>query len=118
MPALPDGLDETKLSLEDNDTLVSYNLSAAIKLNETTHIGFKYQPEFTLELDDVSVEEPAAVEVNNPLTADFVYAQFIRVGITHQYSEDLSVHMTLGWDDWSAFDSIPISIVNQDIEVD
>lgn len=115
--ALPDGYDESKLSLEDNDTLVSYSLSAAIKLSDKTRVGIKYQPEFTMEFDDISVEEPAALELNNALTADLVYAQFVRVGLTHQYSEDLELHMTIGWDDWSAFESVPISIAGIDLEV-
>lgn len=107
---LPEGIGETGIELEDETFLVSYNLSAAIKLSESTRLGIKYHPEIKLEFDDINVEEPKALDQKRVWQADLTYGQFVRLGITHAYSDKLDLHMTVGWDDWSAMEDVPVKI--------
>ncbi len=110
VPALPDGYGESSVELEDTTTEVSYSLSATVKVSEQTRIGFRYHPEVTLEFDDIDLEQPKAINPNSVITADLTYGQFVRIGITHELNDNLTVHSTLGWDDWSALKDVPLTI--------
>ncbi len=110
--------EEQRLELEGDDFIVSYSLSAAYTLSDSTRIGIKYQPEFTVKLDDLDLEEPSSIDPKDAIKADITYGQYIRLGITHEIDNKLSIYGTLGWDDWSALDKVPLTLRGNEINVD
>ena len=102
-PLLPDG----RATIDGDDTVVSFNLSTLIEFSETSRLGIVYQHEFDVTYSgDVEID-PIGLAVGSD--TDLMLASLVRVSFTQEMSDDLTVHLTVGWDDWSALENINIS---------
>ncbi len=102
-PLLPDG----RATIDGDDTVVSFNVSTLIEFSETSRLGIVYQHEFDISYSGGVEIQPAGLAVG--ATTDLVLASVVRASFTQEMSDDLTVHLTVGWDDWSAMDDINLS---------
>ncbi|MEH6824794.1 MAG: outer membrane protein transport protein [Motiliproteus sp.] len=102
-PGNPDG--EAKIDGDDLET--SFSLGAVIEWTERTRFGLVYQHEFTpnysgdVELNSAGLSVGADTELT--------LASFFRLGMSHQLTDNLGIHGTIGWEDWSSMGNINIS---------
>ena len=102
-PLLPDG----RATIDGDDTVVSFNLSTLIEFSETSRLGIVYQHEFDSTYSGGVEIQPVGAAVG--AETDLMLASTVRASFTQEMSDDLTVHLTVGWDDWSALDEINIS---------
>ena len=102
-PGTPDG----RATIDGDDIVVSFNLSTLIEFSETSRLGIVYQHEFDVSYSGGVELQPldAAVGADTHL----VMATLVRAGFTHEMNDKLTLHLTLGWEDWSALDEINLS---------
>ncbi|RLA44997.1 MAG: hypothetical protein DRR42_19840 [Gammaproteobacteria bacterium] len=102
----PEGSDG-EAKIDGDDTVVGYHLSLWYELSEATQFGMFYQSNFDAEYDGNVKIKPADLKVASDTSLDF--AAKARAGLTHQFTDEFSGHITLGWDDWSSLGNINIS---------
>lgn len=108
----PDG----QATIDGDDIAVSFNLSTLIEFSETSRLGIVYQHEFDMTYSGGVELQPAGVAVG--ADTSLVLASMLRVGFTHEVSDELTLHLTLGWDDWSALDEINLSTQSGGVTLD
>jgi long-chain fatty acid transport protein len=102
-PGTPDG----RATIDGDDTVVSFNLSTLIEFSETSRLGIYYQHEFDVDYSGGGEIQPAGIAVG--IETNLVLASKARASFTQEMSDDLTVHLTVGWDDWSAMEEINLS---------
>ncbi len=112
LPGSPDG----RAKIDGDDFKVSFNLSTLIEFSETSRLGIVYQHEFDMKYSGGANVEPAGLDVG--VTTEMLLATLVRAGFTQEMSDDLTVHMTIGWEDWSAMDKINLSTRTGGVELD
>ncbi|MBQ0721052.1 MAG: outer membrane protein transport protein [Gammaproteobacteria bacterium] len=93
--------------IDGDDTLVGYHLSLWYEFSETTHFGMYYQSEFDAEYGGDAEITPSGLSVGSDL--DLNLAAKAYAGLSHQFSDALTGHITLGWEDWSTMDNVNLS---------
>ncbi|MFV8817263.1 OmpP1/FadL family transporter [Haliea sp. E17] len=104
------GREDGTARLDGTDSEVAYTLGLLYQFSDSTRLGIKYQSEMSPDFDgNLSLKKlPVEVDTNTSLTM----AQFVRVGLYHQFTDKLALDLTLGWDDWSAMDEVFVSVAN------
>ncbi len=103
----PAGTPEGLVTIDGDDIAVSFNLSTLIQFSERSRLGIVYQHEFDISYSGGIEIQPIGAVVD--ADTEMVLASILRVGFTQEVSDDLTLHLTVGWDDWSAMDEINIS---------
>lgn len=103
----PAGTPEGLATIDGDDIVVSFNLSTLIQFSERSRLGIVYQHEFDISYSGGIEIQPIGAVVD--ADTEMVLASILRVGFTQEVSDDLTLHLTVGWDDWSAMDEINIS---------
>ncbi len=105
LPGQPDG----KAKVEDADDWdVGFNLGLLFELNEDTRLGVIYfsgiEPTFDgdVKINPVDLKANASLEFNFP--------PMVRGSIYHKLNREFALLGTVGWEKWSDFDEIPISV--------
>lgn len=96
-----------RAKIDGDDTLVGYHLSLWYELSEATQFGVFYQSEFEAEYDGDTKVSPAGLTVGSDLGLNLSAKAY--AGLSHQFSNKLTGHLTLGWEDWSAMDNVNLS---------
>jgi long-chain fatty acid transport protein len=104
-PQLPDG----KVKVEDADDWdVGFQLGVLFELSEETRLGAIYfsgvEPSFG---GDVKL---SLIDLKAGISADFKFPPMVRGSIYHRLNQKFALLGTLGWEKWSDFDKIPISV--------
>ena len=98
----PDG----KINLDGNDTQAAFTFSGLYQFSDSTRVGVRGTSRFEFEYDgDISADLLGQVGVETQLTL----AGLVRAGLSHDFSETWSGHLTWGWDNWSKMGDIFIS---------
>ncbi|MFB3107498.1 MAG: OmpP1/FadL family transporter, partial [Pseudomonadales bacterium] len=103
----PGGTPDGRATIDGDDTVVSFNLSTLIEFSETSRLGIVYQHEFDISYSGGVEIQPLGAAVG--AETDLMMASLVRASFTQEMSDDLTVHLTVGWDDWSALEEINIS---------
>ncbi len=115
-PPFAPGTSGGQATIDGDDIAVSFNLSTLIEFSETSRLGIVYQHEFDMTYSGGVELQPAGVAVG--ADTSLVLASMLRVGFTHEVSDELTLHLTLGWDDWSALDEINLSTQSGGVTLD
>jgi long-chain fatty acid transport protein len=119
-PNQPDG----KLKLEDNDWTYQVNLGVLVEPRQGTRFGLTYLSEGDLKFKD----EPkfsnlgpglaALLRANGLLDAkikiDFTMPQALMFSAFHELSDRWAVMGNLGWQDWSEFGKVGLTVASED----
>lgn len=111
--SFPPPIGNGNISIDGSDWEFSFNLSMLYEFTDETRVGFVYaseqEPSFNGEVSIVPPNLQAAIE------ATIIFPQVIRGSIYHKINDKFALLGTIGWEDWSAFESLVISGPNQDI---
>lgn len=108
---------EGKSKLDGNDMRVGYALGAMYELSERTRFGLFYQSklkpkfngDFKLEMTDLGVGEQDSISRNVSADTELVLADYARFSVHQDMDDKWAVDFTVGWDNWSAFQNVPIT---------
>ncbi len=102
----PAGGGEVKIDGDDVD--VGFNLGVLIELSERTRIGAIYQSEIDPDFSgDVTITPPG---FQAGITTELPFVQLARIGIYHDLNDQWALLGTFGWEEWSAFEDILVSV--------
>jgi long-chain fatty acid transport protein len=119
-PNQPDG----KLKIEDSDWTYQANLGVLVEPRKGTRIGLTYLSEGDLKFKD----EPDFSNLGPGLEAilrakglldaelkiDFTMPQALMLSGYHELSDRLAIMGNLGWQDWSEFGKVGITVASED----
>ncbi len=106
-PPFPPGTPEGQATIDGDDIVASFNLSAFIEFSERSRLGIVYQHEFDMSYSGGAEIQPIGAAVD--AETNLVLASMLRVGFTQEMSDDLTLQLTVGWEEWSALDEINLS---------
>ena len=99
-----------EVDIEGDDWAFGFNLGALFEVNPRTRVGVIYvsevEPEFSGDLEIKTGGDPS-FSVDETLT--FTFPQLVRVGAYHELNDQWALLGTVGWEEWSAFDSLTVS---------
>ena len=93
--------------IKGDDTQVGVTVGLAFELTERTRMGAMYQSKFDFEFDGDVTISPVDFEVG--VDTELTMAPIVRFGLTHEFTDQLRGHATLGWDGWSDLKSVNLS---------
>ncbi len=119
-----DGLEDGQISIDGDDTGLGFNLGLMFEVSAATRIGLTYRSEVEIELGDVlsgsgigptllGELQQIGLEPGATIDLDVTIPQGLLLGVYHRVSDRLEVMADVGWQDWSEFGVIGIS-VNQE----
>jgi long-chain fatty acid transport protein len=96
-----------QVKVDGDDFAFGYNFGVLLELSPRTRVGAIYvskvEPEFSGDL-----EFSAGVSVGSDL--EFTFPQLARVGVYHELNDQWAILGTVGWEDWSSFDELLVSV--------
>jgi len=98
----------SQITIDGNDTRVSFNLSAMFELTEEARIGVSYMSQTEFDYAGDITRNPGTLTA--PVNTTLTLAQVLRVGGYYDISPEVALLATLGWENWSALDNQFISI--------
>lgn len=111
IPSLP-GREEGRASLDGSDTEIGFALGAIYEISDRTRIGIKYQSEVEPDFDGKLKVSSRDVRVDS--NTELTMAQIVRIGLHHDLNDTVGLDFTWGWDDWSALDSVFVSVPDRE----
>ena len=106
--AVPPPSGTGQVDIEDaDDTDVVALVGALVDLSDRTRLGVVYQSEAELDLEGNTSVQPVGAAFN--ATLQLVFPQTAKVSIYHDINEQFALLGSVRWEDWSAFDEIPVS---------
>lgn len=123
-PNLPDG----KLKYKDEQWATQFNLGVLVEPQKGTRFGLTYLSEADLNFDDrldFSGLGPGLLAVlggrgalNAKLDLGLTMPQAVMFSAYHEFSDRLALMANLGWQDWSQFGRIEVSLDSPTLTVD
>jgi long-chain fatty acid transport protein len=120
-PNRPDG----RLEIEDTDWTFQVNLGVLAEPRKGTRLGLTYLSQGELEFKDkpnFSGLDPALATVlgakgllDSEITVEFKMPQMLMFSAYHDLTDRWSIMGNLGWQDWSKFGKVGISVASEDI---
>ena len=107
----PEGGEEGAAKIDGDDWVPTINLSAMFTISEATRIGVVYNSKFDAEyggdLSFAAGGEPLEFQV--AVDTELPFAEFLRIGATHAFSDRFRGYYTFGWEGWSEMKNVIIS---------
>ena len=123
-PNLPDG----KLKYKDEQWATQFNLGVLVEPQKGTRLGLTYLSEADLNFDDrldFSGLGPGLLAVlggrgalNAKLDLGLTMPQAVMFSAYHEFTDRLALMANLGWQDWSQFGRIEVSLDSPTLTVD
>lgn len=123
-PNLPDG----KLKYKDEQWATQFNLGVLVEPQKGTRFGLTYLSEADLNFDDrldFSGLGPGLLAVlggrgalNKKLDLGLTMPQAVMFSAYHEFTDRLALMANLGWQDWSQFGRIEVSLDSPTLTVD
>jgi long-chain fatty acid transport protein len=96
-----------QVTIDGDDWAFGFNLGGLYEVSPQTRIGVIYVSEFEPEFDgDVELKFRGGAIITAPSTLKFTYPQVLRVGLYHELDDKWAVLGSIGWEEWSALDSL------------
>jgi len=96
--------------LKGDDTNVGVQAGAIYEFTERTRLGVMYMTKFDQKMDgDTDVDLPAGGSGSITTDADLPLAEMVRVGLAHAFTDEYTLYLGAGWENWSKLDTIIIS---------
>jgi len=107
----PDG----QVTYKDSTTGIGGGLGVLIEPTEQTRFGVTYYSPVSLNFNDTPSFSGLGPVLNlllpgRPLNLTFTMPQWLMVSGYHQITDDLAVMANFGWQDWSQFGSVDVSL--------
>ena len=105
-----------KLELEDTDFAVQGNFGIMLNPSPSTRIGLRYLTETELDFEDdpdISRVEPviqAITDLIPGLDLGLKMPQSVMLGVFHDINDKWAVLGSLGWEEWSRFGHVEVSV--------
>ncbi len=100
-----------QVEIDGNDFAFGYNFGALLELSPRTRVGVTYvsklEPVFSGDLE-LTTGGGASFSVESDL--EFTFPQLVRVGVYHELNDQWALLGTVGWEDWSEFDELLVSV--------
>lgn len=97
---------EGKLSLDGDDMQAAVTGSFLYQFNDKTRLGARVSSNFQFDYDgDIKTAQGLGVGASTEIT----FSSIARVGLTHDFNEQWSGHVTWGWDNWSEMGDVLLS---------
>lgn len=109
--SLATGRNDAKAELDGDDTGWGVAAGFTYDFSSRTRVGISWTSEFDIKYDgDLKIkgDRPVSAQANSDTELDM--AQTIRAGLHHQLNDRWGVDFSVGWDDWSALDSVFVSV--------
>ena len=118
--ALPDG----ELKLEDEDLTVQFNLGMLYELVPGTRFGLTYLSKADLDFSDkadVSGFGPTLEGIlglgSRTIDLGVTMPQAVMFSVYHELNDRLALMANLGWQDWSEFGKVEVSVSNTRVDL-
>jgi len=119
-----DALPDAQLKLEDEDWTVQFNLGVLYEPVQGTRLGLTYLSEAELDFSDkadVSGYGPALTAIlglgSRTIDLGMNMPQAVMFSVYHDVNERLAIMGNLGWQDWSEFGKVDVSISNTSVDL-
>ena len=81
-----------------------------VGISPRTRLGVTYVSKIEPKFDgDLKVSGPGSDNLSTSSELEFTFPQLVRVGAYHELNDQWALLGTVGWEDWSSFDSFEIS---------
>jgi long-chain fatty acid transport protein len=117
---LPDAISDGRIEFEDSDTAFDYNVGLLIEPRADTRIGLTYNSEDDLDFKDNNKISGAGPLLNAALNLsglngsdtgiDFKLPKQVMLSVHHDLNDDLAIMANLGWQNWSEFGQVGVSL--------
>jgi long-chain fatty acid transport protein len=99
-----------QVKIDGDDWAFGYNFGALFELSPRTRLGVTYVSKIEPKFDgDLKVSGPGSDNLSTSSELEFTFPQLVRVGAYHELNDQWALLGTVGWEDWSSFDSFEIS---------
>jgi len=112
----PDLPGDGKMELEDTDFAVQGNFGIMLNPSPDTRIGLRYLTETELDFKDdphitrVGPVIKAVTDLIPGLELDMKMPQSVMLGVFHDINDEWAVLGSLGWEEWSRFGHVEVSV--------
>jgi long-chain fatty acid transport protein len=109
-PVNPPAGGQGRVKIDGNDWAYGYNLGALVELSPQTRVGLIYtskvEPDFSGDLD---VRTGGGAAFSSDSNLKFTFPQAVRAGVYHDLTDQWALLGSVGWEDWSSFNSLDVS---------
>lgn len=99
----PDG----EATIDGDDTTFGFGFGILLEPTDKTRLGIVYQSKLEPEYSGDASLDPLGLAVG--VETELPLAAFLRLGISHEFNDRFTGHLTLGWEDWSSLEAINLS---------
>jgi long-chain fatty acid transport protein len=100
-----------EVEVDGDDVAFGFNLGALVELSPRTRIGVTYvskvEPEFS---GDLKVKTGRGRSFETSSDVELTFPQLVRIGAYHELNDQWALLGTVGWEDWSDFDELLVSV--------
>ena len=116
-----DGLEDGQIDIDSSDTGFGFNLGYMFEASAATRIGLTYRSQVDIELDDIlrasgigptleATLQQMGLGPGSTIDLDVVIPQALTLGVYHRVSDRLELMGDIGWQDWSEFGVMGITV--------
>jgi long-chain fatty acid transport protein len=99
-----------QVEIDGDDFEFGFNFGVLYEFSPQTRIGITYisevEPSFS---GDLKIKTEGGPDFKTDSDLKFTFPQLIRVGAYHELNDQWALLGTIGWEDWSEFDSFEVS---------
>ncbi len=109
LAAPPGGMGQVEI--DGDDWTFGFNFGALFELSPQTRIGVIYVSKQDLDFSgDLEITLGGGPEISTSSNLEFTFPQTVRVGAYHELNDQWALLGSVGWEDWSQFDELVISV--------
>lgn len=99
----PDG----EATIDGDDTTFGFGFGILLEPTDKTRLGIVYQSKLEPEYSGDASLDPIGLAVG--VETELPLAALLRLGISHEFNDRFTGHLTLGWEDWSSLETVNLS---------
>ena len=99
-----------QVEIDGDDFEFGFNFGVLYEFSPKTRVGITYVSKMEPEFDgDLDIKTGGGQNFSTDSELKFTFPQLIRVGAYHELNDQWALLGTVGWEDWSEFDSFEVS---------
>ena len=102
---------ESEVEIDGDDWEFGFHGGVLVEFSEHTRLGVRYTSETKYKMDgDIEVSGGAlgGLQANSEL--EIVFPQMVVASFYHEFNDQFAILASADWEDWSAFDDVPLSV--------